>query len=188
MTEAHGVGSSILPRPIKMYLIFKNPAILVILIYLPQLILMFFSKHFSNNFNNTISNSKKDFFLEVFTGIVLGGILIYAYFSEISGNLILGFLVYFIGLILTYVGYFQFLFSKKKLVKNGIYSISRNPTYLFTTLSLIGICALINSLILTLIVIVHFILTHQVILKEEKYLEKKFGNDYLEYKKRVRRY
>jgi|APSaa5957512622_1039677.scaffolds.fasta_scaffold135069_2 protein-S-isoprenylcysteine O-methyltransferase Ste14 len=174
-----------------MQFILKNPAILVILIYLPQLILMFTSKRFSKNFNNTISNSKKDYLLEILTGLILAGILIYGYFSFLTNEkvyLVLGGGIYLFGIVLTYLGYFQFLFSEKYFVQEGVFRISRNPTYFFTSVAMMGICVLINSFILFLFVVLHFVFTHFIILKEEKYLERKFGKQYLNYKKMVARY
>jgi len=171
--------------------VFTNPGFFVVLIYLPQLILMFTSKRFSRNFNNTISNSGRDYIVEILAGVVLAGILIYAYFSNLSTGLIylvFGFFVYAIGLVLTYTGYFQFLFSKEKLVQHGIYALSRNPTYLFASIGMMGIFILISSYVLFFLVVLHFILTHLIVLKEETYLLKKFGKIYENYGKKVRRY
>jgi len=169
-----------------------NPASLIILVYLPQLILMFSNKKFSQNFNNTIVNSKKDYNIEIIAAISLSTILILAYFSNASQNsfhLKLGTSLYLIGLIGTYIGYFNFLKSKPdKLVTNGIFSFSRNPTYLFASIAILGISTLTNSFILLLLTLIHFYSTNQIVKKEEKFLAKKFKNKFENYKKQTPRY
>jgi len=75
------------------------------------------------------------------------------------------------------------------LVTAGIYKISRNPAYFSLVLFYIGLSFLINSIwILILVIAVVFSLQKFCIEREEKYLEGKFGRQYLEYKKQVRRW
>lgn len=74
-----------------------------------------------------------------------------------------------------------------KLVTNGLYGIIRNPMHLGWTIILIGLAVLMQSFTLLVIFIPIFILVHILYLKfvEEKELGKKFGQAYLDYKKRV---
>ena len=75
------------------------------------------------------------------------------------------------------------------LVTTSIYKISRNPAYLSLVLFYIGLSFLINSIwIFILVIAVTFPLQKFCIEREERYLEKKFGNQYLEYIKQVRRW
>ncbi len=75
------------------------------------------------------------------------------------------------------------------ILDEGLYAVSRNPIYLAIALIYLGIAFLFNSfwflppLVLDLPAI-HF----GVILREEKYLERKFGDEYLNYKTSVRRW
>ena len=73
------------------------------------------------------------------------------------------------------------------LVVNGLYAFVRNPMHLGWTIVLIGLALLMQSFTLLAIFIPLFIAVHIVYLKfvEEKELEKKFGQAYLDYKKRV---
>ena len=72
---------------------------------------------------------------------------------------------------------------------DGIYQFSRNPMYISLTLVYLGIAAWVNSLwILLLLVPVLVVLTQGVIKREERYLKKKFGDEYLRYKSQVRRW
>lgn len=75
------------------------------------------------------------------------------------------------------------------IVTVSVYSYTRNPIYLSMIIVLIAFALYFNSL-WSIIVIPFFILIIQkgVIEREEKYLEKKFGDEYLNYKKRVRRW
>jgi protein-S-isoprenylcysteine O-methyltransferase Ste14 len=73
------------------------------------------------------------------------------------------------------------------MVADGLYGIVRNPMHLGWTIVLIGVAVLLQSFVLLVIFIPLFVLVHIVYIKliEEKELEKKFGQTYLDYKKRV---
>ena len=71
---------------------------------------------------------------------------------------------------------------------NGIYRISRNPMYLGFNLLTISSIFYSHSIIILALGIYSIIIYHLIILGEEKYLKNKFGNTYLGYLKKVRRY
>ena len=75
------------------------------------------------------------------------------------------------------------------LVIRGAYKYSRNPMYLGGLISLIGL-AIISQNILSFIIPILYIITINIIFiqYEEKILEQLFGNEYLEYKHKVRRW
>ena len=77
----------------------------------------------------------------------------------------------------------------RALVRNGPFRFSRNPIYIALFILYIGLILLINSwwgiLFLPLL---YLIMTYGVIMREEVYLEKKFGQEYLDYKRQVRRW
>jgi len=77
----------------------------------------------------------------------------------------------------------------KTIVTVGIYSYTRNPMYLSMVILLIAFTFLANALWIA-ISIPFFIVIMQkgVIEREEAYLENKFGEEYLRYKNRVRRW
>jgi protein-S-isoprenylcysteine O-methyltransferase Ste14 len=75
------------------------------------------------------------------------------------------------------------------LVVDGIYRRSRNPLYLAMTLAYGGLAIAAGSawaiaLLVPLLVLMHV----GVIFREEEYLEREFGDMYLQYKSRVRRW
>lgn len=75
------------------------------------------------------------------------------------------------------------------IVSDDVFSFSRNPIYLSLTLLYIGFAFLFNSIwSLLLLLPLLAIMIFGVILREEIYLEKKFGDEYLDYKKKVRRW
>jgi protein-S-isoprenylcysteine O-methyltransferase Ste14 len=75
------------------------------------------------------------------------------------------------------------------LQTNGIYSISRNPMYTGIAILYTGITCLIGNLWnIILFPFLIRIIQEYVIKREEKYLERAFGEKYLDYKSRVRRW
>ena len=76
-----------------------------------------------------------------------------------------------------------------QIVSSGPYAFSRNPMYLATSLLYLGLSLALNSIwpILFLpptLLILHF----AVITREELYLEKVFGQEYQQYRSKVRRW
>ena len=75
------------------------------------------------------------------------------------------------------------------IVMEGSYRISRNPLYLGLTLIYLGLAILLNMLLVLLLLPIVLVVMHfGVIIREEKYLERKFGKEYLRYKSKVRRW
>lgn len=76
---------------------------------------------------------------------------------------------------------------QNKLITTGPFSFSRNPIYMGFILIFLGFSLALKSYLVFLI-IPYLIMVNYVIEKEEKILTKHFGKEYLEYKKRVRRF
>jgi protein-S-isoprenylcysteine O-methyltransferase Ste14 len=75
------------------------------------------------------------------------------------------------------------------IVTTGPYRLTRNPAYVGMTLVYIGIAVLAEALwVLLPLPLVLAIVDRGVIAREERYLERKFGQEYLDYKRRVRRW
>jgi len=75
------------------------------------------------------------------------------------------------------------------LVIAGPFRFSRNPLYVAITLLYVGLTLLLNSwwgavLLVPMLIVLHF----GVVRREERYLERKFGERYTEYRSQVRRY
>ncbi|MEK7506376.1 MAG: isoprenylcysteine carboxylmethyltransferase family protein [Patescibacteria group bacterium] len=75
------------------------------------------------------------------------------------------------------------------IVSAGPYRFSRNPIYLSMTLLVLGIAIWIDMLwILVALVPALLVMRFGVIAREESYLTRKFGEEYLQYKSKVRRW
>lgn len=75
------------------------------------------------------------------------------------------------------------------LVTEGAFGFTRNPLYLSVTLFYAGVAALVNALwAILMLPAVLFVINRGVIEREERYLERKFGERYTQYKERVRRW
>jgi len=75
------------------------------------------------------------------------------------------------------------------LITSGPFRFTRNPLYIVLTLTQITTAVWLNNLWIVLLVIPSVVvITFYAIAREERYLERLFGQDYLDYKKRVRRW
>jgi len=75
------------------------------------------------------------------------------------------------------------------IVSNGPFKFTRNPLYLSLVLLTLGAALFFNIIwaiaaLIPVVLIVHF----GVVLREERYLASKFGQTYLDYKQKVRRW
>ena len=75
------------------------------------------------------------------------------------------------------------------VVADGVYGYSRNPMYLAAILSYLAAAIAVDSIMAMVFLAPLFIfLPYGVIVREERYLEEKFGDKYLAYKQKVRRW
>ncbi len=75
------------------------------------------------------------------------------------------------------------------LATDGPFRYTRNPAYLSMAMIYAGVSSLANALsCILLLPAVLLVIQRGVIEREERYLERKFGEEYLHYKARVRRW
>ena len=75
------------------------------------------------------------------------------------------------------------------IVTDGPYRLTRNPAYVGMALVYVGIALCSQALwVLVPLPFALAIIDRGVIAREERYLERKFGQEYLDYKRRVRRW
>lgn len=111
---------------------------------------------------------------------------------------IIGWLFISSGILLLITSLWRFLLSKNTLIPirpaqslqtSGIYAISRNPMYLALLCLYFGIAIFKGNLwTFALSPIVVAVIQLYVIKKEEQYLIRAFGTEYLDYMKKVRRW
>ena len=77
---------------------------------------------------------------------------------------------------------------KGETVVRGVYRLSRNPMYFFYEVGALAVCIASASLWLLLATIPLILVTHGVILGEERYCMTTYGEDYARYKARTPRY
>lgn len=76
-----------------------------------------------------------------------------------------------------------------KIVKTGVFSISRNPLYLASVVIFLGIALTLNILWTVVTLLLSTILClYVLIIPEEQYLAVKFGEEYKEYSASVHRW
>jgi protein-S-isoprenylcysteine O-methyltransferase Ste14 len=78
--------------------------------------------------------------------------------------------------------------TKTELKTNGFYRFTRNPIYLGAFFMCAGSCLFaihpVNFLLFAIAISIH----HEIVKKEEQFLERTFGEQWTDYSRRVRRY
>ena len=75
------------------------------------------------------------------------------------------------------------------IVRSGPYRFSRNPIYLAFSVFQLGIAIWVNSLWLLATLVAALVLMHFIVIpREEQYLARRFGAEYVDYKAAVRRW
>ncbi len=135
----------------------------------------------------------------VFLGLAFAADRLYpAPFVQFNWSAQVGYMI--VGLSFLWLWLVEHEFSKHKtssncsksatvLIMTGPFTYSRNPAYVGFTVMIAGFSFVVNSLwLLASTVPACLAVFWFVIRKEEAYLERKFGNDYVEYRDRVRRW
>jgi len=78
--------------------------------------------------------------------------------------------------------------APSKLMTGGMFAVSRNPIFLCFLLLLIGLFLIHRNVLIVIAVVFFTAMIHRQILREELFLEKHYGEEYENYRKKVRRY
>ena len=101
----------------------------------------------------------------------------------------IGVVTYSFGLVLYAISMLDYARPKANGINvNGLYRISRNPMYIAYFICLFGCVLISNSWTLFTLLIVFQISSHWIILSEERWCIKKFGEEYMRYMDKARRY
>jgi len=167
-------------------------ALLGFLVYFPIFLLSLISERFKGKFMMIHAHTKKDYALEAIVGInyfVIIASLLITSFTASNVVLIIGTAIYSFSFFITLSGYFAFYRTQKNaMVRKWPFSFSRNPTYFYGLVALLGLSIITSSLITTILVLMQFVFTHQIVIKEEKYCEERYKQEYTSYKQKVPRY
>ena len=112
----------------------------------------------------------------------------YVYIMPLFFNIFLGIPIIIVGLYLASKAHIVFETPEPKIVETGLYSRVRHPMYLGSILGYMGFWVTTLSL-LTLIPLFAVLIGYNYLASvEEQILTEKFGDEYLEYKKKVRKW
>jgi len=173
--------------------------VLFILIVISRVMIM------KNKGTKAVFVNPKDYLLFPFVlfyfYLVLSGTF---HLPEVGSELYKNEIVSWVGVLLCLIAFLMFLLSiisfgesfrvgidKKnpdKLVTSGMFSVSRNPLYTAFILLFLGIFLIISNWILLLYIFVGFWRINRQVVHEEAALKNIYGQEYLDYCKRVRRY
>jgi len=155
------------------------------------------------NFLGTPTIDKFLFFSGKITLFTNWGLCIYKAISPESGYVVVPYYVSWIATVLLLAGTLIAILSfiklgrslkvglpseDTKLETKGIYQYSRNPLYLGIDLITIGSCLYFPDLINVSFGLFSIYIHHLIILGEEKFLNKRFGSAWMNYRENTRRY
>lgn len=101
----------------------------------------------------------------------------------------IGLIIYCLGLILYAVSIINYAKPNTNGINlNGLYRVSRNPMYVAYFISFLGCVILTRSWILLALLIIFQLSVHWIILSEERWCVREFGEEYIKYMGKVRRY
>ena len=119
-------------------------------------------------------------------------IIVYMAFLKVNTQspvFYIGIGVYIAGALLLAIATINFAKpSESGINQTGLYCFSRNPMYVAYFVYFVGCALLTYSIPLAVMVCVFQISSHWVILAEERWCEETFGDEYIQYMKKVRRY
>jgi protein-S-isoprenylcysteine O-methyltransferase Ste14 len=136
-----------------------------------------------------IGNEKAAYWLYQISNIL---IFVYLCFLKIDPDpywFYVGLVIYGLGVLLCLVTVSNFAKPAENGINlKGLYRVSRNPMYVAYFIYFLGCVLLTQSLILLTILLVFQISAHWIILSEERWCVIKFGEEYINYMNKVRRY
>lgn len=119
-------------------------------------------------------------------------IFVYLYFLNIKIDsywFYVGLAIYGLGVILCIFSVLNFAKPEENGINlKGLYQVSRNPLYVAYFIYFLGCVLLTQSMILLAILLVFQISAHWIIKSEERWCIQKFGEEYINYMNKVRRY
>ena len=135
------------------------------------------------------------YFLPIFIGIRFDSLLFFQKTSFWFSPL-LGIFLFFFGLFLIFGGIANLIsfgegspnpsFPTKKLVKKGLYRFMRHPIYFGWLTIILAASIYFSSISILVFLFIIMIFVYFYAKKEEKIMERRFGRDYLNYKRKVR--
>jgi len=100
-----------------------------------------------------------------------------------------GLIIYLFGIVFTIVAVLNFATTPKdKVITKGLYSVTRNPTYIGMILMQTGLGIACSSWLYLLLTVVLTILLNANLSAEERYCLYRFGDDYRKYKNKTPRW
>jgi len=76
-------------------------------------------------------------------------------------------------------------YKERRLVTSSIYSVCRHPVYALALVAMCGVVLLLQSWVMLVVPLVAYLAARILIRDEERLLVARFGQEYLDYRKRV---
>ena len=138
------------------------------------------------------SYTKKEKFIALVSTGIFYLTLLYSVFVPLKVGTVwfyFGSIIYLFGIIPYIIGMSNYAATPlNEPVVKGVYKISRNPMYFFSSITILGMGIAGASWLIILLIIFYVILNHFTILSEEKFCFERYGESYSKYTQSVPRY
>ncbi len=138
------------------------------------------------------SYSRKDKFFAYFATAIFYSSLLYSFAISLKIETLwftVGIIIYLFGIIPYIIAMANYAATPlNEPVVQGVYKVSRNPMYFFSSIIITGMGIACVSWLMILLAIIYISINHLNILSEEKFCFSKYGESYLQYTKNVPRY
>lgn len=114
------------------------------------------------------------------------------HFISLTGSVLLLFsLVFWSATLLHFKNSLRFGLNEKnrgKLITSGVFSFSRNPFFLSLDIYFVAVALILPNLFFILFTLSAVISIHFFILKEERFMKENYGEEYLQYMRKTKRF
>lgn len=143
----------------------------------------------ANKFVPTIGNEKIGSYIYQLSTIILFFLPLFLRLNSVDLFSILGGVFYVFGIVFQLLSILTFSnFSNETPLTSGVYKICRHPMYIGYDLYFIGYSMITHSELMGCITVLFVLSSHFLIVSEERWCKSMFGEDYLDYIDRVKRY
>lgn len=164
--------------------VFNTYLAALIFMILPRIMVKSMGKDFKRPFTLPKMNTYEKIIYNIWVGVFIFSLLVTIFTPFVYGSLFwIGFSLSSFALLISLSGLYTYMVTPdNKLVTSGIYKVSRNVDYFSSTLFMIGVGLMANSILILVLSLIFFILYQITTKYEERMCEEIYKDKFIKYK------